>query len=120
MDLLLIGQIIALGLAALSSVSLWVEESMPINLALRLRVSALCLRRTSHKCRRALPEPNQTVAYDTSLTPTSSTHWKASPRTNASEGASPNTGRSPSGLSRLSGWVAQGCSVTQQGDTRET
>jgi hypothetical protein len=57
MDLLLVGQMIALGLATLSSVSLSMAENIPINLALRLRGNAVSLHRASEKCRRALPEP---------------------------------------------------------------
>ena len=47
MDLLLIGQMIALGLATLSSVSLSMAENIPISLILRLRGSAVSLHRAS-------------------------------------------------------------------------
>jgi hypothetical protein len=57
MDLLLVGQMIALGLATLSSVSLSMAENIPITLAIRLRGNAVSLHRASEKCRRALPEP---------------------------------------------------------------
>jgi hypothetical protein len=62
MDLLLIGQMIALGLATLSSVSLSMAENIPISLILRLRGSAVSLHRASDQCRRALPEPVQQEA----------------------------------------------------------
>jgi hypothetical protein len=70
MDLLLIGQMIAFGLATLSSVSLSMEDNIPINLILRLRGNAVSLHRASDKCRRALPEPepNPAVAHDAPLT----------------------------------------------------
>jgi hypothetical protein len=58
MDLFLIGQMIAFGLATLSSVSLSMTEDIPINLVLRLRANAVSLHRASDRCRRALPEPN--------------------------------------------------------------
>jgi hypothetical protein len=62
MDLFLIGQMIALGLATLSSVSLSMAENIPINLILRLRGNAVSLHRASEQCRRALPEPAQQEA----------------------------------------------------------
>jgi hypothetical protein len=70
MALLLIGQMIALSLATLSSVSLSMEDKIPINLILRLRGNAVSLHRASDKCRRALPdlEPNPVEAYDVPLT----------------------------------------------------
>jgi hypothetical protein len=61
-DLFLIGQMIALGLATLSSVSLSMAEDMPISLILRLRGNAVSLHHASEKCRRALPEPGSAPA----------------------------------------------------------
>jgi hypothetical protein len=63
MDLLLIGQMIALGLATLSSVGLSMAEELPITLILRLRGNAVSLHRTSEHCRRALPEPSSTAQH---------------------------------------------------------
>jgi hypothetical protein len=78
MDLLLIGQLIAFGLATLSSVSLSMEDNIPINLILRLRGNAVSLHRVSDKCRRALPEPepNPAVAHDAPLTAAELRHEK--------------------------------------------
>jgi hypothetical protein len=56
-DLLPIAQIIAFGLAALSSISLSMAENIPILLILRLRGNAASLTRGSEQCRRALAEP---------------------------------------------------------------
>jgi hypothetical protein len=58
MDLIVIAQMIAFGLAALSALSLSMEENIPINQALRLRGNAVSLHRASDKCRRALPDPD--------------------------------------------------------------
>jgi len=55
-DLFLIGQMIALGLGALSSVSLSMAENLPINAILRLRGNAIGQSRASQQCRRALPD----------------------------------------------------------------
>jgi hypothetical protein len=74
MDLLLIAQMIAFGLATLSSLSLSMEDNIPINRALRLRGNAVSLHRASDKCRRALPEPDTEVACDTPLTEAQSEH----------------------------------------------
>jgi hypothetical protein len=57
LDLLLVGQMIALGLATLSSVSLSMTDDLSINQILRLRGSAVSLHRASERCRAALPEP---------------------------------------------------------------
>src|SRR5580692_5745154 len=56
-DFLPIAQIIAFGLAALSSISLSMAENIPIPLILRLRGNAASLTRGSEQCRRALAEP---------------------------------------------------------------
>jgi hypothetical protein len=56
-DFLPIAQIIAFGLATLSSISLSMAENMPIPLILRLRGNAASLTRGSEQCRRALAEP---------------------------------------------------------------
>ncbi len=56
-DLLPIAQIIAFGLAALSSISLSMAENIPILLILRLRGNAASLNRGAEQCRRALAEP---------------------------------------------------------------
>ncbi len=56
-DLLPIAQIIAFGLAALSSISLSTAENIPIPLILRLRGNAASLSRGAELCRRALAEP---------------------------------------------------------------
>jgi hypothetical protein len=64
MDLLMIGQMIALGLATLSSVSLSMAEDIPISFVLRLRGNAVSLHRASETCRRALPEPGHAPAYE--------------------------------------------------------
>jgi hypothetical protein len=66
-DLLLIGQMIALSLATISSASLSMEENIPINLALRLRGNAVSLHRATEKCRQALPEPDPANACDAPL-----------------------------------------------------
>jgi hypothetical protein len=55
-DLLPIAQIIAFGLAALSSISLSVAEDIPNPLILRLRGNAASLNRGAQLCRRALRE----------------------------------------------------------------
>jgi hypothetical protein len=55
-DLLPIAQIIAFGLALLSSVSLSMSENIPIPLILRLRSNAASLNRGAEHCRRALRE----------------------------------------------------------------
>lgn len=69
MDLLLIGQMIAFGLATLTSISLSMEDNIPINQILRLRGNAVSLHRASEECRRALPEPEPDLAdADTPLT----------------------------------------------------
>jgi hypothetical protein len=77
-DLLLIGQMIAFSLATLSSVSLSMEDNIPINLILRLRGNAVSLHRASDKCRRALPElepePTPAAPGDTPLTATELQH----------------------------------------------
>jgi hypothetical protein len=62
MDILLIGQMIALGLATLSSVSLSMDEDIPISFVLRLRGNAVSLHRAAETCRRALPEPGHEQA----------------------------------------------------------
>jgi len=64
MDLIVIAQMIAFGLAALSALSLSMEENIPINQALRLRGNAVSLHRASDKCRRALPDPDPNPACD--------------------------------------------------------
>jgi hypothetical protein len=56
-ELVLIGQMIALGLATISSVSVSMAENIPINQILRLRGNAVSLHRASDKCRRALVDP---------------------------------------------------------------
>jgi hypothetical protein len=61
-DLFLIGQMIALGLGALSSVSLSMAEDLPINLILRLRGNAVSLSRASRHCRSALPVAEPAVS----------------------------------------------------------
>ena len=61
-DLILIAQTIALGLAVLSSVSLSMAENLPINLVVRLRGNATSLNRAAETCRRALSEPPPAIA----------------------------------------------------------
>jgi hypothetical protein len=61
-DLLLIAQTIALGLAVLSSVTISMAENIPINLILRLRGNAASMHRAADKCRRALAEPAPEIA----------------------------------------------------------
>jgi hypothetical protein len=56
-ELVLIGQMIALGLATISSVSVSMAENIPINLVLRLRGNAVSLHRAAETCRRTLSEP---------------------------------------------------------------
>ncbi len=56
-DLLPIAQIIAFGLAVLSSISLSMAENIPIPLILRLRGNAASLNRGAEQCRHALSEP---------------------------------------------------------------
>ena len=67
MDLLLIGQMIALSLASISSASRSLEEDIPVDQALRLRANAVSLQRASEKCRQALPEADP-AAYEAPLT----------------------------------------------------
>jgi hypothetical protein len=55
-DLLPIAQIIAFGLAVLSSISLSMTENLPVPLILRLRGNATSLNRATEQCRRALRE----------------------------------------------------------------
>jgi hypothetical protein len=57
-ELLLVGQSIALGIAMLSSVSLSMAENIPITLILRLRANAVSLHRAAERCRLALPRPD--------------------------------------------------------------
>jgi hypothetical protein len=61
-DLLLIAQTIALGLAVLSSVSLSMAENIPISLILRLRGNAASLHRAADASRCALGEPAPGIA----------------------------------------------------------
>jgi hypothetical protein len=56
-ELVLVGQMIALGLATISSVSASMVENIPIDQILRLRGNAVSLHRAADKCRRALAEP---------------------------------------------------------------
>jgi hypothetical protein len=66
-DLLMIAQTIALGLAVLSSASLSMLENIPINLILRLRGNAASLHRAADTCRRALAEPAPEIAVPPDL-----------------------------------------------------
>jgi hypothetical protein len=61
-SLLLIAQSIAFGLAVLSSISLSMEEDIPINLMLRLCGNAVSLHRAGDQCRRALAATQPEVA----------------------------------------------------------
>ena len=58
MDLLLIGQMIALGLATLGSVSLSMAENIPISLILRLRGNAVSLTGPVTTAAEPCPNPN--------------------------------------------------------------
>jgi hypothetical protein len=60
LDLLLVGQMIALSLATLSSISQSMADDLSINQILRLRGNAVSLHRASERCRAALPEPAST------------------------------------------------------------
>ncbi len=67
LDLLLVGQLIALSFATLCSVSQSMDEDLSINQVLRLRGNAANLHRASENCRAALPEP-VTTTQDEPLT----------------------------------------------------
>ena len=68
-ELLLVAQSIAFGIATLSSVSLSMAENIPINLILRLRNNAVSLHRAAERCRQALPDPLDTTAEPLELEP---------------------------------------------------
>jgi hypothetical protein len=57
LDLLLVGQMIALGLATLSSLSQSMADDLSVSQILRLRGNAVSLHRASERCRAALSEP---------------------------------------------------------------
>jgi hypothetical protein len=66
LDLLLVGQLIALGLATLSSLSQSMADDLSINQILRLRGNAVSLHRAGERCRAALPEQDS-ATQDASL-----------------------------------------------------
>ena len=67
LDLLLISQVIAFGLATIDSVSLSMNDDIPTTLILRLRGNAVSLHRAGDRCRRALPDADPTVSDEAPL-----------------------------------------------------